>query len=106
MAENPRIGFSQRNLRFGDSSLQFHLRSSEDLPQAAVIEAVKMSILTLRHHLYKAIRPASGFNVDNAPTSAAHTAELFAQVRGNEVTRGHLQACGGRRHLQLVRHLN
>ncbi len=42
-----------------------------------------MSILTLRHHLYKVIRPASGFNVDEAPTSSAHTAELFAQVRKN-----------------------
>jgi hypothetical protein len=42
-----------------------------------------MSLLTLRHHLYKAIRPASGFNVDDAPTSSAHTAKLFAQVRDN-----------------------
>jgi hypothetical protein len=41
-----------------------------------------MSILTLRNHLYKTIRPSSGFTVDEAPTSSAHTAELFAQVRG------------------------
>jgi hypothetical protein len=42
-----------------------------------------MSILTLRNHLYKTIRPASGINVDDAPTTSAHTAELFAQVRNN-----------------------
>jgi hypothetical protein len=30
MAENPQNGFSQRNLRIGDSSLQFQLRSSEE----------------------------------------------------------------------------
>jgi hypothetical protein len=36
-----------------------------------VIEAYKMSILTLRNHLYKAIRPSSGFTVDEAPTSSA-----------------------------------
>jgi hypothetical protein len=48
-----------------------------------VIEALKMSILTLRNHLYKAIRPSSGFTVDEAPTSSAHTAKLFAQVRDN-----------------------
>jgi hypothetical protein len=43
-----------------------------------------MSILTLRNHLNKTIRPASGFNVDDAPTTSAHsTAELFAQVRDN-----------------------
>jgi hypothetical protein len=41
----------------------------------------KISILTLRNHLYKTIRPASGFNVDDAPATFAHTAELFAQVR-------------------------
>jgi hypothetical protein len=48
-----------------------------------VIEAFNMSILMLRNHLYKAIRPSSGFTVDEAPTSSAHTAELFAQVRDN-----------------------
>ncbi len=37
----------------------------------------------MRNHLYKAIRPSSGFTVDEAPTSSAHTAELFAQVRDN-----------------------
>jgi hypothetical protein len=42
-----------------------------------------MSILMLKGHLYKAIRPSSGFTVDEAPTSSAHTAELFAQVRDN-----------------------
>ncbi len=52
-----------------------------------MIEALKMSILTLRNHLYKAIRPSSGFTVDEAPTSSAHTAELFAQVRNNGDTR-------------------
>jgi len=30
MAENPRNGFSQRNLRIGDSSLQFQILSSEE----------------------------------------------------------------------------
>jgi hypothetical protein len=42
-----------------------------------------MSIRTLRNHLYKAIRPSSGFNVDQAPTTSAHTAEFFDQVRDN-----------------------
>jgi hypothetical protein len=48
-----------------------------------VIEAKKMSILTLKNHLYKDIRPSSGFTVDEASTTSAHTAELFAQVRDN-----------------------
>ncbi len=33
--------------------------------------------------LYKYIRPAAGFQVDEAPTSHPHTAELFATVRDN-----------------------
>ena len=33
--------------------------------------------------LYKCIRPAAGFQVDEAPTNHPHTAELFATVRDN-----------------------
>jgi hypothetical protein len=33
--------------------------------------------------LYKCIRPAAGFQVDEAPTNRPHTAELFATVRDN-----------------------
>jgi hypothetical protein len=32
---------------------------------------------------FKCIRPAAGFQVDEAPTSHPHTAELFASVREN-----------------------
>jgi hypothetical protein len=32
---------------------------------------------------YKCIRPAAGFQVDEAPTNHPHTAELFATVRDN-----------------------
>jgi hypothetical protein len=34
--------------------------------------------------LYKAIRPASGYAVDEAPTSHPRTAKVFATVRNNE----------------------
>jgi hypothetical protein len=33
--------------------------------------------------LYKAIRPAAGYSVDEAPNSHPRTAELFATVRNN-----------------------
>jgi hypothetical protein len=33
--------------------------------------------------LFKCIRPAAGFQVDEAPASNPHTAELFATVREN-----------------------
>jgi hypothetical protein len=33
--------------------------------------------------LYKCIRPAAGFQVDEAPTNHPHTAELFATVHDN-----------------------
>ncbi len=34
--------------------------------------------------LFKCIRPSAGFQVDEAPTSHPHTAELYATVREND----------------------
>ena len=51
---------------------------------------------------YKAIRPAAGFNVDKAPTSAPITMELFATVRSNgRILDGTRHVINGSRNIEV-----